>query len=280
MPRVALITDRLRPDGIGDDVPFIRALSDRRITTQSIAWDAPADWSGIDAAVVRTPWNYFHDLPGFLRFIDSAPVPVWNPPAVIAWNADKRYLTMFGPDVPVPYWMLVEKHVNLDLAFGWHWRYGEAVIKPTVSGGGHDTWRVPAEGPFPALTAREYLVQQFLPEIESEGELSLVYIDGVFAHAVRKRPRGGSFLVQEEHGGRTTPETPDADALQAGDRVVADVTARFGEAPLYARVDLVRHEGRDLLMELELIEPELYFRFGAESAERLAEAVVGRLKGG
>jgi hypothetical protein len=114
------------------------------------------------------------------------------------------------------------------------------------------------------------MVQPFLPEIVTEGEWSLLFIAGIFSHAVLKRPADGNFLVQSEFGGTSVPATPPP-------RLVDDAALALGSAPgrsLYARVDGVRRGDRLILLELELLEPDLFFRFGPGSAERFAEALL------
>ena len=119
------------------------------------------------------------------------------------------------------------------------------------------------------------MIQPFLPAIVSEGEFSLFAFDGALSHAVLKVPGPGDFRVQEEHGGRILAVTPEAELLAAGEAVLRALDA-LAETPLYVRIDFVRHRGRLLLMELELIEPSLYFPYDAESPRRFAEATVRR----
>ena len=119
------------------------------------------------------------------------------------------------------------------------------------------------------LAGREVLLQPFLPAVLNEGERSLVYFGGAFSHALDKVPIAGEFRVQEEHGGIITGVEPDSVSREAADAIVALIYPR----PLYARVDLVRDQGRPLLMELELVEPSLYLRTNPGAPERFAAAV-------
>jgi len=146
-----------------------------------------------------------------------------------------------------------------------------------VSGGGRETWRIERaqaeahEARWQGLVAAEdMLIQPFLPEITSAGEVSLMLINGEVTHAVRKTARAGEFRVQDDHGGSVAAEPLDPALSALARRVVAAVPFW----PLYARVDLVETERGALLMELELIEPEFFYRFCPEAAERLAEALL------
>jgi glutathione synthase/RimK-type ligase-like ATP-grasp enzyme len=120
----------------------------------------------------------------------------------------------------------------------------------------------------------EAMVQPFLPSIEAEGDLSLIYVDGEFTHAVRKRPAAGDFRVQGIWGGTARAEQPGSRELKIG----AEVMARLESPPLYARVDLVADlEGEPCLIELELIEPNLYLSEHPPAAETLADAALLRI---
>ena len=155
-------------------------------------------------------------------------------------------------------------------------------MKPAVSGGAHRTWRAsPGE---PADEARlsamagdgTVLIQPLVDEIERDGEWSLIFFDGRFSHAVIKRPRSGDFRVQKEHGGTVEPIVPSASIIADAARAIAAASAA-GETPLYARVDGCVVDGTLMLMELELLEPELFLRTDAAAGDRLASALLARL---
>ncbi|MCM2305700.1 MAG: hypothetical protein NDJ72_13450, partial [Elusimicrobia bacterium] len=167
---------------------------------------------------------------------------------------------------------------NLDeilAARGWD----DAVVKPAVSAGAFRTSRVKRGRPDGqaaldhVLSHSAAMVQPFLPEIESEGEWSFVFIGGEFSHAVLKSPRPGDFRVQQEHGGRTERrEPPPGLLIQARDAAIA------GPRPwLYARVDGVRRGGELIVVEVELIEPFLFLSYAPGAARKLAEAIKARV---
>ena len=87
-----------------------------------------------------------------------------------------------------------------------------------------------------------------------------------------KTPARGDFRVQEEHGGTIQTVEPSPELLALTSAALAAVP---WPAPLlYARVDAVRLAGGSLaIIELELIEPSLYFPYGPGSAERFAAAL-------
>ncbi len=160
----------------------------------------------------------------------------------------------------------------------WLGRLGtdEIVIKPTVSATAEHTYRLRRYDPAleKIFDCRAFMVQPFMPSIVREGEYSLFYFNGEFSHAIVKQPKAADFRVQEEHGGLISPADPEMGLLEAGRKAAEQIVA----IPLYSRVDLVRGASDDwLVMELELIEPALYFRMDHESPNRFARALTQRM---
>ncbi len=287
--RVALVTYEARPDPTDDDRLLADALSARGAIVQGVPWsDASAEWAAYDAVVVRSCWDYFLRVDEFHAWLDRLErdgARVMNDVRTLRWNADKTYLRdLVARGVPIiPTWWLPRgaatslgelRHVT-----GW----SELVVTPTVSGGAHRTWRATpgaeVEGDSRLATMIDesaMMVQPLLSEIEREGEWSLLFFAGRYSHSVLKRPRSGDFRVQREHGGSVEPTTPSREMIVAAERVLAGLPFG-GEPPLYARVDGCVVDGELLLMELELLEPELFLRCAAEAPGRLADAVLSRL---
>ena len=301
--RVALVTSRDHPDLPADDRPLIAELGRLGIAGSAQTWDDPSvPWAAFDAIVLRSTWDYHLRIDAFRRWIAarvSEGAALWNPADLLLWNAHKFYLreleargipiipTRF---VPAPAGAAesraqenateshAEESAPPDVARlleeeGW----SRAVVKPAVSGGAWRTHlvdraearRLPATDP--ALGTDDILVQEYLPEIESGGEWSLVYIDGAFSHAVRKRPASGDFRVQTELGGTFAAARAEPALVRQADRVLAAIDSPW----LYARVDGVDVEGRLLLMELEVVEPSLFLDAAPDAARRFA-AAIGR----
>lgn len=282
--RIALVTCGSLRELNDDDRPLLAELWNLGLEAEPAVWDDPGvEWGGFDAAVIRSAWDYHLTPAAFAAWLDrleALGVAVWNPPAVLRANADKSYLMeLEAAGVGVVPTVRVEPGGRADLdeilsARGWD----EAVVKPAVSAGAFRTSRVKRgrEGGQAALehvlSHSAAMVQPFLPEIETEGEWSFVFIGGLFSHAVLKSPRPGDFRVQEEHGGRTARrEPPPGLLIQARDAAIA------GPRPwLYARVDGVRRGGDLLVVEVELIEPCLFLSYAPGAARRLAEAIKAR----
>lgn len=287
---IAIVTYHKAPDLTPDDALLVAPLAERGIRAVPAIWnDDAVDWSAFDAIVVRASWEYYREEDRFFAWLDqldAAGVPVWNSTATIRWNARKTYLRDLAergartiPSEHVPQGTTTSL-ADIRRRTGW----GELVVKPAFSAGAFETWRVPAtttgedERRFAEyVAARDTIVQPYLPEI-AEGEWSFVFFHGVLSHAVRKRPVPGDFRVQPQYGGVTTKETPRPELVEQAAAILAAVPEGVESAPLYARVDACEVNGELLLMELEIIEPQLFFRCDPESAGRFADAVVRALR--
>jgi len=285
--RVGLMTDEQRPQLHPDDRLLVEPLARREIEAVPVVWSEPG-WRApeLAALVVRSTWDYVQRLSDFVRWLDAVQGgghTLMNPADVVRWNLDKRYLlALERQGVPIIPTVLVERGARVDLEAilrerGWE----EALVKPTVSSGAMGTRRISGtdgararEALCAILERSGALIQPFQRAIEREGELSFIFFDRRFSHAVRKRPAGGDFRVQEEHGGRTVAEPSPAAELVAQARAVLEAVE--GELT-YARVDGVVSEGRFLLMELEVAEPSLYLGHHPPAAAALADAIARRL---
>lgn len=248
--------------------------------------DPEMDWSECGCALFRSTWDYFERFAEFSPWLDtaSAQTRLFNDAALIRWNVDKHYLgDLAQRGVAIVPTRFVERGQTVSLASimaeaGWD----EIVFKPVVSGAARLTYRVGKttmgehEAVFARCVAQEsMMVQRFEPAIVAEGELSLIVIDGATTHAIRKTARAGDFRVQDDHGGTVHAHVPAADERAFAEAAVAACPSR----PLYARVDFVRDSaGGFRLMELELVEPELFFRFHPPAAQVLAQALAEKLR--
>ncbi len=280
MRRAAFLTLEDRGDYVIDDALAVAELGLRGWRVDEVPWRRDADWRSFDAVVIRTTWDYQRDLDGFLAklaAIEATGARLANDLALVRWNARKTYLRDLAargvPVVPTRW----GEGLDADGVRGLCASLGECVIKPVVSANADDTYRVApgladadAEGIAARFAARAWMAQPFVRSVVDEGERSAFYFGGAYSHAIVKVPRAGDFRVQEEHGGSITAVAPDAALRAAADRVMA----ALGPAPLQARVDLVRlDDGSLALMELEAIEPSLYFRAHPGAARNFADAL-------
>ncbi len=304
MARIALVNDERwiapkEPDGyartiLAEDAHLERAFEAAGAATERVAWSDPAiDWTGFDALLIRQTWDYFERYDEFMAWLDriDGTVQVVNPVEVIRWNADKRYLVeLLDAGVATVPTIVVERGDGSRSlrermrAAGWD----EVVIKPAVSGAGRETYRVSidrddaVEPRWQALVgAEDMLIQPFVPAIVETGEVSLIVIGGEATHAVRKIAAPGEFRVQDDHGGTVHRHAATDEERGLAERAIRRAAERAGVETTgreiaYARVDLVDTPGGPQVMELELIEPELFFRNHPPSADALAAAVLDR----
>lgn len=288
MAPVALATCRQYPGLLDDDAPLVAALAAAGVKARPAVWDEPQDWRRFEAVLLRSVWDYYERPDEFLPWLahlERVGARCFNPPALVRWNADKRYLRELAErGVPIPPTLWFERGSDPGAAAaavaasGWD----DVVIKPTISGGAWRTRRIAAREAVRhlddmALVLRDagLMAQPFLPEIVEQGEVSLLFFGGAFSHAALKRAKPGDYRVQWTHGGTHVPQAAAPD-LVAQARRVLDAAPAPG---LYARVDGVLRDGRLLLMELEQIEPFLFLGLDAGAGARLAAALLAALRG-
>lgn len=264
------------PEPDPDAGPLLDAVNAAGARAEWKAWnDASVDWGAYDAVVIRSTWDYIHELDAFLvwaRRVSEASL-LLNPFSVVEANVDKLYLAKSPvPAVPTVY-AARGSGATLDaLLAGKDW--GGLVIKPRVGGGSFKTERFEPErreearGFLSALVSqRDAMIQPYLRSVEGHGERALVWIDGELTHAVRKQARFGS---DAEHV--STEPVPIAEDERA---FAAKALAPYGKRLLYARVDVARDEDGSLrLMELELVEPSLFLTQSPAALKRLAAAIA------
>jgi hypothetical protein len=287
MPRCALLTMSDIGDYITYDHLLIEPLAALGWDAELVAWDALTDWDRFAVVVIRSPWDYQDRLAEFMQVmqqIEDSRARLFNPLPVVQWNHDKRYLQQLQQHgcATVPT-LFVEALVagDIDQAFS-HFDSERLILKPVISAAALNThvlqkdhWRRQWPSIQPAFLQRIAMLQPFVDAVLSEGEYSLFYFAGKFSHAIVKRPKAGDFRVQEEYGSSLHPIQPVPDLLQAAEQALLATLAITSASLLYARVDLVRlDDGTVAIMELELIEPSLYFNMDASSAHRFAAAIT------
>ncbi len=234
--------------------------------------------------VLRSPWDYVDSRDEFVAWAEevSAVTELWNPAELIGWNTHKSYLLDLqargAPVVPTVV-LLGGSAASLDGicdAQGW----SSVVVKPAVSSGAKGALRAEvgdaaAQAHLDDLLARgDALVQQYVPAIEAEGEWSVVLVEGVVAHALRKRPATGDYRVQEQWGGSCELVEASTGLAALATRVCAALPA----PPLYARVDVVMLGGRWHVMEVEVTEPSLWLQLAPGTTRLLADAIAARVR--
>jgi glutathione synthase/RimK-type ligase-like ATP-grasp enzyme len=279
--------DALLPDGAQDDVVLAAALSERGAEVTIASWSDPAvDWSSFDRTVVRSTWDYPLRRPEFLAWLAAVP-RLDNPASVVISNTDKRYLRdLAAAGLPVVPTTFVEPGEAAILP-----SEGEFVVKPTVGAGSRGAGRFDLDQVAERERAAEHLdhlhaegrtamIQPYLTDVDTVGETGLIFIDGVFSHAIRKgrmlaegasyRTDESTLYIEEDISART----PSAGEVEVAEKILANLTSN---GPLlYARIDLLPSTNGPLLVEAELAEPSLFLEYRDDSAALLADAILAR----
>lgn len=282
---VTFATCEQQPLITADDQLLGDALRARGVEVVAIPWTEIDPYAVTDSppVLLRSTWDC-HRRPTLFRawldaFSDSGR-HLWNPPAIARANIDKIYLReLEAADLAIPRTRWIDRPDDDSIAAIMREEaWDRAVLKPRIGATAYGTFvidRDAALDPDSLAPARSSgaLLQQVVPEVIDRGETSLVYLAGKFSHAVLKRAAAGEFRVQRDFGGSVESTTPSRGLRSFADRVMTTVPRDH----LYARVDVVESHAGPLLMELELIEPELHFLCEPVAAARLADLIIDRL---
>lgn len=271
--------NRLEENGWEEDRLLMEALEKFGLKVGRKSWaDPDFDWSGTQAAIFRTTWDYFDRFDEWKTWLNlvGKKTRLVNPIDMVLWNMDKHYLgELAEKDIRIPETRYLNRGTTATLASlhqetGWQ----ETILKPCVAGSARHTYRLNPqnleahEAIFAQLTlAEDMMLQPFQKNILSQGEISIMIIGGKFTHAVVKRVKAGDFRVQDNFGGTVALYQPNAEEIAFAEKAVAAINP----LPAYARVDIIYDNQDELaLIEIELIEPELWFRLFPAAAEALA----------
>ena len=286
-PHIALVTCAALPELDDDERLLIAPLEAHGARVTPAVWDDPMiDWARFDLAIVRSAWDYTGRRAEFVEWARRVP-RLANPAAVIAWNTDKRYLAELAaagiPTVPTT-WLAPADPISLPAG-------GTVVVKPSVGAGSFGAERFDLDDEPQARHARDHaaglqaagqvvMVQPYIQTVDSYGEAGLVMLRGEYSHAITKGAMLGG--PREAVAGLYKSETIERRQASSAELELAgavlDVLPWPASTLLYARVDMLRdHEGRPILIELELTEPSLFVTHAPGAAQRFAAAVMAHL---
>ena len=281
--KIALATCEELPGWEVDDAPLIAALTSQGVQVELPAWTDEIDWDQFDITVIRTTWDYHLQIEPFLAWADSVP-RLYNNASIVRWNTHKSYLKELascGATIAPTIWIPIGKETDVQRAMH-ELGASKGFIKPQVGACASDTLRFDEtqhETATQFLCDRLHLdmmVQPYVESVETEGELSAIFIDGEFIHGVQKIPAEGDYRVQDDFGARDMPYTFTQEEIEGMKCMLS--TVPHHNHLLYARVDYLRgSDGTLLLNELELVEPSMFFRHCDESATRFARAIINRV---
>ena len=278
--KCAFLTQRQPSASAADDQRVAAPLAELGWQLETLPWDASVDWSQYRAVVIRSTWDYIRAPEQFFAALEriDRQSNLANALDLVRWNLRKTYLrdladrgaavlpTYFGRGFEAGTLGQIRDRLSTD----------EIVVKPVVGADAAGVRRLSKAVSAEDLDwvrehfrERDFLAQPFVPAVVEEGEHSLIFFAGKLSHAVLKVPKQGEFRVQEKLGGRTRAISADPEMMTTSRQLLELISP----APLYARIDLVRFEGRPRIMEVELIEPTFYLGTDPSSARRFATAI-------
>ena len=280
--KIAILTCEKLPELTLADQQLIPALAKYNIEANAVIWnDKNINWNDFDYLIFRNTWDYFEKEIEFniwLDQIEKLGIKTLNPIEVIKQNIHKFYLReMEKQGITILPTVFIDKTDNLNLAerIPSHWK--KAVIKPAFSAGSYLT-EVFERSDIPKInkqyatiaSEKELLLQEFMPQIQTLGETSFIFFNKKFSHCVNKKPIEGDFRVQSQFGGKYNLVQPSQELIAKAQKI-ADT---FPENLLYARVDGIVIDNNLYLMEIECIEPDLYFNLSEGALDRFVAAIV------
>lgn len=282
MKQLALLSMNSLEDFVCYDDLLVKPMASLNWKVDTVSWRALHNWNDYDAVIVRSTWDYQDDPELFLQVlndIEQSSARLYNSLDIMKWNFDKRYLQDLksnGIQIVPSTFVKQYSHKETCHAFD-HYDCNEIVIKPCISANADHTYRLSKAKVLSmkdelseCFNHRPHIIQPFLKSIIKNGEYSIFYFNGQYSHAIVKTPKEGDFRVQEEHGGTLKSIIASTDVL----KICSKIIGCLDETPLYIRLDLVDYQNEWLLMEIELIEPSLYFNLDDQSAMLFAKAFI------
>lgn len=293
-----------------DDLAVVDALRRRGFEVEPVSWGTGTDQlkrEQFDLLVMRSAWDYMNseesrkEFAQWLKKLRQAEIKVQNPPDFMLWNLDKHYLKdMEKAGIQVVPTTILEPDEEFDPA-AYVRKNGDIIVKPCIGAGGRDTFRISYSQENDSIITtpplgkdgkdiqaeldrlregRSFIVQPFLREISTQGEWSLIFLNGEYSHSLLKKPSTGNFLVQERHGGSVTFEKAPDDVIAAAKEAyskISDARGRKKTDLLYARVDVAPTQKGNYVMEVEGTEPELFFRAKPGSEEQFCTGIENKI---
>lgn len=277
--QVLLVTSIDHKDGEPGHEVLDEALAEHGITSRWVVWDDPfVDWSSAALVIVRSTWDYDLRIKEFLGWATSVGPRLLHSPEMFRWNTDKHYLTELASlsSVPIVPTAVADNPVDLRAAIS---RFGTSVVKPRIGCGGRgivivydsESWLPVDQGP--------WVVQPLMESVFHEGEVSVFVIMGHPVSQVNKVAGSGDIRVNDRFGGSLAEVELTHEASLLAVDAVAATTEITGAEIVYARVDMLRFEGRLLVSEVEITEPGLYLQAAPGNGAKFADAIAARLAG-
>lgn len=262
------------PGFADDDIILADLFKQNGYDVEPVVWNnEKINLNDFGFLIIRSTWDYhfrYDKFAEWIEILENDNINVWNPTKIIKWNMNKTYLKELMEAglniVPTEFINNINKETVKNILEN---KWEEIVIKPSVSATAYKTWLLKKENiqMLPEIIDNYsqneiIIIQKFMSEIKSTGEMSFIYFNKVYSHTVIKTAKDGDFRVQKNFGGETKQIEPSPELITQAQKFIDYIK----EDLLYARVDCVESGGKLFLMELELIEPELFFRYNNKAA--------------
>ena len=279
MPKIAIATYNKLPDLTENDRLLIPKLERKGFEVLPEIWDNPeVDWRIYDIVLIRSTWDYYLKPEAFKNWVSQfihLNTTLINSAEMVLKNSHKFYLKELAEKgVNIIPTVFSSEKIELEKLKMWE----KIVIKPAVSAGSHETEifevnMLTQEVLDNKTRTGDWLVQPFLEEIKDAGEISMLFFGGNFSHAIQKVPKSGDFRVQKQFGAKYLKYEPTKELLD----IAKNIVEIAGKESVYARIDGVMTQNGFLLMEVEMIEPDLFFEHTLDGPNRFVEAVMGQI---
>lgn len=279
MPKIAIATYDKLPDLTVNDQLLIPIFTEKGYIVSPKIWDNPeVDWSSFDIVLIRSTWDYYLKPEAFKNWVSqfiNSKTKLINSPEIVLKNSHKFYLKeLADKGVSIIPTLFSSEKIELEKLKMWE----KIVIKPAVSAGSHETeffvtTKLSQEVLDNKTSTGDWLVQPFLEEIKEAGEISMLFFGGKFSHAIQKVPKSGDFRVQKQFGANYLKFEPSNELLILAKNIVEN----SGKESVYARIDGVMTQNGFLLMEVEMIEPDLFFEYTTDGPMRFVDAVLSEI---
>lgn len=279
MPKIAFATCSELPNLTENDRLLIPIFEANGYTISAEIWDnSEVDWAIYDVVLIRSTWDYYLKPEEFKNWISkfvNSRTQLINSPEIVMKNSHKFYLKELSENgIGIIPTIFSSEKIELETLKKWE----KVVIKPAVSAGSHETEifetsTLSQETFDQKLSTGDWLIQPFLSEIQDAGEISMIFFGGKFSHAIQKVPKSGDFRVQKQFGAKYLKFEPNAELID----VAANIVEIAGKESIYARVDGILIKNEFLLMEIEMIEPDLFFEHAPDGPNKFVEDVLNRI---
>lgn len=267
---VAILSSKKWQNKVTDDILLKQELLKNNINAKIIAWEDEQDYRNFDLVIIRSIWGYEKNIQKFEKFLDIAiknNIRVFNSISIMKNNyyKEKQFELLDKYNIPHIETTFISKNCsNIKKEIEAN-KKGEMIIKPSISASGNNTFLISDEverkniislnevnEKFKEINKKTSLMlQPFIKEID-EGEISLIYINGKFSHAIKRFPS-----IFNNSKGISYISKVSKELLDLGEKVLK---IREYQKALFERIDVVKVNNEYIVMEIELVEPDFFIR--------------------